>query len=137
MIDNFASLLNCTTVTRSSDLMKEPSQSVSGWLLTITVCGRAHCGPVCGFLVIWLQKIERAREKHRLYLLARVSIYISSFVSNKVKLSRGTTFPTRLHVCPAKTQISLLSHFGMHSVSSKTSKASTLDNEDSDQPVHL
>ena len=55
MFENFASF-NCTTVGRSSDLMMAPPQSVSdGRRLIINVCGRAHRGHDCGFLVFWLQ----------------------------------------------------------------------------------
>ena len=36
--------------------MKPSSQSIlEGWRLTISLSGRLHRGPVCGFLVFWLQ----------------------------------------------------------------------------------
>ena len=52
MADNFDSLFNCRAV-RPQPKGRPPPQSVSdGRCLTIYVYGRAHRGPLCGFLVL-------------------------------------------------------------------------------------
>ena len=56
MVDNFASLCNCTTVDRSLRLSDSSLLKLSdGQCLTTNVCGCTHHGPVCGLLVFWLQ----------------------------------------------------------------------------------
>ena len=56
-----ASPFNCMTVGWSSGKWRPPTQSVlDGWHLNIKVCNRASRGPVCGFLVFWLQIVIEA-----------------------------------------------------------------------------
>ena len=56
IVAKFASLFKCTTVGRSSDAMTARLSVCFRWLrLTISVCGQAYRGPICGFLVFWLQ----------------------------------------------------------------------------------
>ena len=58
IVATFVSLFNCSTVGRSSYYMTAPSSiCFSGRYLTVSICGRARRGPVCGFLVFWCQII--------------------------------------------------------------------------------
>ena len=54
MADNFYSLFNCTTISLSIYKMTAP-YSVCCKKLAPSVSDLAHRGPVCGFLVFWLQ----------------------------------------------------------------------------------
>ena len=54
----FASLFNCTTVNRTSELMN--NGPFNNLFQNIAVCGRAHCSPTCVFLLFWLQIVTES-----------------------------------------------------------------------------
>ena len=93
MVDNFASLFNCTMCSGSQTKWRLPPQSVSEeWYLTINVCDRAHHSPVCGFLVLWLQiAIEYSWLSLSQPRLSRITAYLKVKIWSLPKHENLTT----------------------------------------------